>query len=215
MSLIQHSIIQVTQIVRFLLERGLRFRNLQVGFGGHDSNLMWVYSDLQCTCVVTTVTAACRWYLPPQSLPVPVPAPAAARGPARGCATPGGLGHGTRSGGGPPGPELEPRRPGRRLGVELSGRWHARSGPGPSESHLLVSGSLALRLAVTGRSGRIYYRPKSRTMGATRQLQVGRLRSIIIQSAADTRSALRWQEESLVTAATSSCACNLTHISRA
>jgi hypothetical protein len=133
--------------------------------------------------------------------------PAAARGPARGCATPGGPGHGARSGGGPPGPELEPRRPGpgRRLGVELSGRWHARSGPGPSESHLLVSGSLALRLAVTGRSGRIYYRPKSRTMGATRQLQVGRLRSIsqiLAQLSVGKKSRS-------VTAATSSCECNL------
>ena len=39
---------QVTQIVRFLLERGLRFRNL--GFCGHD--LIYspaVDSDLKCT----------------------------------------------------------------------------------------------------------------------------------------------------------------------
>ena len=35
--------LQVTQIVRFLLERGLRFRNL--GFCGHD--LMRMSSDLQ------------------------------------------------------------------------------------------------------------------------------------------------------------------------
>ncbi len=37
---------QVTQIVRFLLERGLRFRNL--GFCGHWHDLINVDSDLQC-----------------------------------------------------------------------------------------------------------------------------------------------------------------------
>ncbi len=37
---------QVTRIVPFLLERGLRFRSL--GVSGHDSND--VDSDLQCTC---------------------------------------------------------------------------------------------------------------------------------------------------------------------
>ncbi len=36
---------QVTQIVRFLLERGLRFRNL--GFCGDDLIRMY----LQCTCI--------------------------------------------------------------------------------------------------------------------------------------------------------------------
>jgi hypothetical protein len=36
---------RVSQIVRFLLERGLRFRDL--GFCGHD--LINVDSDLQCT----------------------------------------------------------------------------------------------------------------------------------------------------------------------
>ncbi len=39
---------QVTEIVRFLLERGLRFRNL--GFCGHDLIINFdVDSDLQCT----------------------------------------------------------------------------------------------------------------------------------------------------------------------
>ncbi len=37
---------QVTEIVRFLLERGLRFRNL--GFCGHSFD---VDSDIQCTPV--------------------------------------------------------------------------------------------------------------------------------------------------------------------
>ncbi len=40
-----HALKQVTQVVRFLLERGLRFRNL--GFCGHD--LMYTALDLECT----------------------------------------------------------------------------------------------------------------------------------------------------------------------
>ena len=42
---------QVTQIVRFLLEGGLRFRNLQVGFCGlgHDSDLMETATFIECT----------------------------------------------------------------------------------------------------------------------------------------------------------------------
>ncbi len=48
--------------------------------------------------------------------------------PGPGLPAPGGPVHGTRSGGGPPGPELEPRRPGRRLGVR-SLACQARPGP--------------------------------------------------------------------------------------
>jgi hypothetical protein len=50
--------LQVTQIVRFLLERGLRFRNL--GFCGHD--LMSTDSDLQCTGTGTDLPGRTRLF---------------------------------------------------------------------------------------------------------------------------------------------------------